>query len=420
MEKVYKLNMNSRIKACITSLDPSMGGGTLAVMRVLYNLIEYWKMEPSLIFTSSTRGINRSELVRFDFRKWRVKESMVHEMQCISTGYFIPGLIGSPHLFSILDHLFLSMRTRSYLKNFSLFICAGGTNKSALPFILCGKKFVCWISTVLSDEVFAQKFGRGKWKFKRDRIFFHLALYLEKLIYQKAELILVHSEYTKERINTLYPFVRNKVRYVPVPVDVKLFKPCYPKRCREDKFKLLFVGRINDPRKNAPLLFKTFAMVKTVVPETELTVIGGKPKSELMEICKRLSIKDAVRFLEVPYNRSLVTYYNQADVFVLPSLQEGLGIVLLEALACGVPVVATKCGGAESIVQNGVNGYLVENNNCDAMSKALILLFKNEGLRKEMGLAGAEIVRNKFSIQIVERKMHKYLTSIFPEIFGKH
>src|SRR6185295_4667659 len=86
--------------------------------------------------------------------------------------------------------------------------------------------------------------------------------------------------------------------------------------------------------------------------------------------------EDAVRFLGFCQREGLRDYYNSLDVFVIPSHQEGLGIVGLEAMACGLPVVATRCGGTEDYVKNGANGYLV-GFFADEMADAIIRVLKD-------------------------------------------
>jgi glycosyltransferase involved in cell wall biosynthesis len=105
-----------------------------------------------------------------------------------------------------------------------------------------------------------------------------------------------------------------------------------------------------------------------------------------------------VLFYEAISHDKMVSFYQQATLFVLPSLQEGLGIVTLEAMACGILVVSTRCGGPEDVIEDGINGLLVENNNASKFAEAILKLLRDEGLRKRMGKKAREAVVNKYSI----------------------
>ena len=104
---------------------------------------------------------------------------------------------------------------------------------------------------------------------------------------------------------------------------------------------------------------------------------------------------DDERIVTIPYveNSKLMKFYSEADVFVQPSLEDGFGLVILEALACGCPVIATKNTGAGDIFSSGSAGYIVNSCSSNEILKKLKFLEKNEFIRKKLSLNGLKIVK---------------------------
>ncbi len=121
---------------------------------------------------------------------------------------------------------------------------------------------------------------------------------------------------------------------------------------------------------------------------TSLALVGSGPfEKKLRMRAAELGIRDKVFFFGHVPNNKLSAYYNACDVFVLPSLYEPLGIVLLEAMACGKPVVASRVGGIPELVDEKV-GMLVEPKNPDALAKSILMLLSDADLAKKLGDAG--------------------------------
>ena len=101
-----------------------------------------------------------------------------------------------------------------------------------------------------------------------------------------------------------------------------------------------------------------------------------------------------------PTREQLVSYYQNALCFALSSDEEGFGVVLAEAMACAVPVVATRCGGPEAIITDTVNGFLVPMGNALVLANRLQLLAQNRALNEQLGLAGRQTVETRFTLEI--------------------
>ena len=158
-------------------------------------------------------------------------------------------------------------------------------------------------------------------------------------------------------------------------------------------------------RKGFTYLIDAIAMLQDNQP-VQLMIGGRGPlKGTLGQQASSLGIADRVIFLDYIPDDDLLAYYTVADIFVSPSIvdsqgdTEGLGVVLLEALACETPCVASRVGGIVDIIRDGVNGFLVEPRNSEVLADKMQWLISNEGLRQEMGKQGRLFVEEHFSWQ---------------------
>lgn len=158
---------------------------------------------------------------------------------------------------------------------------------------------------------------------------------------------------------------------------------------------VLAVGRLAEPKGHIYLL-QAVPHILARFPKAIFAIAGDGPLREaLHEEAHKLGIERTMRFLGT---RSDVTeLQSAADVFVLPSISEGLPLALLEAMAMGLPVVATELEELDNVVVNGVTGFLVPTENPDSLAKTIIHLLENKGLRACIGAAAKELVESKYS-----------------------
>jgi teichuronic acid biosynthesis glycosyltransferase TuaC len=154
-------------------------------------------------------------------------------------------------------------------------------------------------------------------------------------------------------------------------IDVDTFKPATELRSKKIKT-IVTIAKMN-PVKNLDLLIKAFSRLPSNVQDnTELVLVGDGPcRQDLEKLARDLKIESKVRFAGYAAHDNVAAYLQKADVFCLTSLSEGLPVAVLEAMACGLPVVATKVGGVPEAVIEGITGLLVESNNLDAYTNAL-------------------------------------------------
>ena len=177
---------------------------------------------------------------------------------------------------------------------------------------------------------------------------------------------------------------------IPNGIDIDRFGPSVEPilRYRDGRPNILFVGRYNESRKGLKYLLRAFALVRQEFPLARLLVVGpGTPKRFEREI-DRHELEN-VEFIGPVTAQKLASLYATCDVFCAPSTgRESFGIVLLEAMASGKPVVATNIRGYSAVVRHGVDGLLVERKNPEALAIALVHVLADDGLRERFGQAG--------------------------------
>lgn len=169
-----------------------------------------------------------------------------------------------------------------------------------------------------------------------------------------------------------------------------------------DRREILFVGRLVS-RKGVRYLLEGFRRIHDSVPH-RLVIIGSGPlRGQLETMAVELGIPDRVVFTGMVSDDDLYRYYRSCSFLVLPAVYdekgdtEGLGVVLLEAMSCGKPVIASGVGGITDIVVDRKNGLLVPPADADALARAIMTLVKNDRLRREMGRAARKTVDEKFN-----------------------
>jgi glycosyltransferase involved in cell wall biosynthesis len=175
---------------------------------------------------------------------------------------------------------------------------------------------------------------------------------------------------------------------------------------------LLTVGRLvsSEPGKGIDAVIKVLPKVIEAVPDAFYVVVGeGDLQPRLEEIAQENSVRDRVIFAGAFQLAQLKGCYSRADVFVMPSRQEGFGIVFLEAMASGKPVIAGDHGGAPEIVRDGVTGFSVDPDDLETLTARLVQLLQDEPLRMKMGAAGRRRVEETFSFTRFEEGLTRIL-----------
>jgi glycosyltransferase involved in cell wall biosynthesis len=273
------------------------------------------------------------------------------------------------------------------------------------------KPFVQTIHGVLADE-YVRSFQGGSptLRAKLANLIMWRLSRLEGESAKNAALIVTISKYSSEKIVQFYDADKTKIRIVPNGVDLQRFKPVQSLESIkrqigiDSKLCVLFVGRLI-PRKGLPFLIEAAKHIVKEFKETIFVIVGDGPlKNYLMAYLKKINLSGNFVFLGDVNENLLPALYNCADVFALPSIQEGQGIALLEAQATAKPVVAFDVGGVHEAMVDKETGLLVKPNSCE-LAEAILKLLSSWSLREKMGVKGREFVSNNFSWDICAQRM---------------
>lgn len=179
--------------------------------------------------------------------------------------------------------------------------------------------------------------------------------------------------------------------------------------------KLIYVGRV-EPVKGLLVMLDAMAKVKADHPNVTLTVVGDGSSREMIEARTReLDLSGAVQFVGYKTQREVASLMTEADALVLPSFAEGIPVVLMEAMASGKPVVASRVAGVQELVEDGVNGFTVPPGDTQSLAQRIGQLITDPALSQRMGQAGRMKVEQEFNTDREAERLAELLLS-GPEI----
>ncbi len=194
-------------------------------------------------------------------------------------------------------------------------------------------------------------------------------------------------------------------KYFPIPKKNELLKKL--KIEPQDKV-IVFVGGLDKAHYFKGINFLLKSIPKIEDPNIKVIIIGkGNMKRDYENMAKQLNITHKVIFTGYIADDELPNYYNLADIFILPSINqnEAFGLVLIEAMACGIPLIASNLKGVRRVVYPGINGLLVEPKNSDDIAQKINHLIKNPELRKQFSELGLKMVKEKYTSEIISQKL---------------
>ncbi len=281
------------------------------------------------------------------------------------------------------------------------------------------KPFIHTVHGVLADE-YQQARQNGYHSF-RGRIanqFMRRLAKLEEETAKHATIIVTISNSSLEKMRKYYGVSKEKVRIVPNGVDKEKFKPAGDRAAAKRQFGLddkpvvLFVGSLI-PRKGLHFLVEAAKKIVKQQADAKFVIVGDGPlKNQLLSDLGKANLSRNFTFLSGLTEDALAAVYGCADVFVLPSIQEGQGIVLLEAQASAKPVVAFNVGGVNEAVLRGETGLLVDRGDSDALADALLKLLLDDSLNEKMGAKGRRFVVENFTWDVCAERM----LSVYSEV----
>ena len=269
-----------------------------------------------------------------------------------------------------------------------------------LPFLIFYRKNpkVCTLHGIGYNDVY---FKKGKFLGRIYRL-------VERFALKRTDRIIAVDENTEKFYSNMYPTLKDKIVVIPVGIDTELFKPMDKREIRkkygfeeEDKI-VLSVGRF-ETEKGLDLLLKSFKEVKKKIVGCKLVLVGaGREKNDLENLAKDLGLSD-ITFMDSLEHDKIPEIMNCADVFALCSLHEGMPTVVLESLACGVPVVSTDVGDVHKVVKDDETGYILRTRDKEQLKTKLVKILLNDKKLKENCIKTAqEYSRDKIAERIME------------------
>ena len=399
-------------RAMIYTLEPLEHGGVMAKVRVAAELLRAHGHSVELLFTATEqvpvggvgeklRYFARHPLPYYAEYQGFPCQAVPHYPLPIWLTYALPTVLARGSFISHDIHLVIS-----------------GANHCGLPAALTRRRYLVWIGTLYDDELLGKALNGDRWAAAMRRgLPAEILRREEQMVFARAARVLSNGQHTADRIAQVYPHLTTPVETMIYPVDTDLFVPTDAPHDDSGPRYLLFTARINDVRKNVGLLFRTLARLHTQHPDLRLVVTGDAPDARVQAALVEAGVGGAVDFVGRQTVEQLVVLYQGAAAFVLPSNQEGLGISMLEAMACGLPVVSTRCGGPESVIRDGETGFLTPLDDEIALAERIGQLLNNRGLRDTMGRAAARAARQHFSRAVIRDRLLAAFAHVYPHNF---
>ncbi|HOW28489.1 MAG TPA: glycosyltransferase family 4 protein [Elusimicrobiota bacterium] len=242
---------------------------------------------------------------------------------------------------------------------------------------------------------------------------------MEKLFVGKSDRIVAISDAVAQRIALRCPAQSDRVRVIHnairLDVDSGNGAPAAKPPFQKTGPVVGYLGRLDEPKKGVAVLIRAWPGVLNTHPSAQLVIVGdGAAALDLEILTRQLGLQKSVRFLGE--QSDVKSHLAAFDIFVLPSLWEGFGISLLEAMSSSLPVVATRVGGIPEVVADGETGLLVPPGNVQALGEAVSSLLSDPVRAQDMGKKGLARVRGHFDMKMNISQLEK----LYQDCMGRH
>lgn len=373
MEPGYKLEMRKKMKICFVTNNIAELGGRQRVNAVLANeMAESADLDVSILFTDSlelaqkhvyalSSGVRtlwsrdlvrgRRDLPYKGIRYFNKKIYQIKDMGLLQFAYFPPAEVAA--------------YKRFFCDNkFDIVIGVGTRPGGMLALLKDGSKKIVWLHT-----------SYGTYFKRKDYFQWHQEKLYQKL-FQQLDQMVVLTDRDKKRYQKEIEIQAARI-YNPLTLS------CSEKSRLKEK-NLIFVGRLDYDLKGLDLLIQALSIVKIEIPDFSLVMVGdGGGRERLENEIEKAGLKGNINM--VGNSEDVMKYYMQASIALLPSRQEGFGLVVTEAMECGLPVISFKTKGPSEIIEDGVNGFLIDKYDVVSFAKRIVMLCERPDLRKQMG-----------------------------------
>ncbi|MBL8295582.1 MAG: glycosyltransferase family 4 protein [Bryobacterales bacterium] len=384
----------SRLKVALVTHSINLGGGAATMAAYLYESINrssgYEADMISLAMGSSDQLSRRLRNPSTWSREPRIERRMWREIPYVQVG-------GNWVEYEPCRYWPRPVLT-NLLKGYDLIQVVGGTPPWLCPVLEARRPSLLWTaSTLWADRAsrVMERTGAGRMV---HRYLAWRAQHYEKLALEQAGHVFALSPYTVKAIQQITPNVKPELAICGV--DTVHYQPA---PARDKRNYILSVARFEDARKNVNLLLQAYRQLVDQRPDApDLYLVGDKPSMASRKRLAELNLQDRVHLAGPVDGRRLAELYAQAKFFVLSSDEEGLGIVLLEAMASGLPVISTRSGGPEVVIEDQVTGYLTPVREVEPLVAAMERLAGDPSLREAMGKLARRRVERMFSVEATQ------------------
>ena len=371
-------------RVLVAALRPT-GGGVRRMVELACSLLERRGYIPVLAYYEPySLSPELSTPLFAPFRRPAVRrETSVGGREAWAIGAWFPELE--------FTHYSLTRHWRRVIDSCDLHLVVSGNCLAATALVESATPFLGWIATSWEDDR-RDRVQQFPW-IRRQVDRFINAPRLRRLERQilSTENFLALSRYTQASIASLG--LGREAGILPMPIDQEFFAPA-PDEVRPGR--VAFVGRVDDPRKNAHLLIEAISVLRQRGIDVELVMAGCDPAGPMQQA---LAERGNTHYRGLPQlaQPEVAALLRTVDVFVVPSHQEGLCIAALEAMASGCPVISTRCGGPEEFVRDGETGLLVDSS-AEDLAAAIDRVVNDRCLRHRMSTAARLVVESEYSI----------------------
>jgi len=351
------------------------------------------------VYEISKRLVRRGHEVHWFGLKWWEGEKEIEKGGIILHG------IGKRHKLytgdrrSITEALFFGYKVLVELKqNFEVIDC------QEFPYLSC---FSAKLRSKFNNSKFLITWHEvwGNYWFTYLRVGGIFGWTIEKLIAKLSHTPIAVSNNVKINLEAL-GIPRNRIRVIPNGID--FYKIYNVKKSSEKYCDIIYVGRLMS-YKNIDILIRAIAKIRKEIPNIKCCIIGEGPQLQYLKLLsKQLAVENNIKYLgSLDTDEEVYSYMKSAKIFVLPSIREGFSIVVLEANACGLPIITVehKMNFATEIVKNGINGYVVKLSE-DEIAKWITYLLRNEDIRARLARNAMNFAKN-YDWDIIVNKIER-------------
>jgi glycosyltransferase involved in cell wall biosynthesis len=287
-------------------------------------------------------------------------------------------------------------------------VVVGGTVLLSNPATAIDEPHLVWCATTLEDDRLDRNAAWDSGRRWLERVVVAPAQRrIERRVLRGPATLASISRYTRTRLASLGKD-RRDIEVLPIPVDTGRFSP----GGRAAPGTVGFAGRLDDARKNFPLLLEAMARAGAAEPSIRLALCGEA--EHVGRGIAELGLGDRVRWMGTLDDDAMPAFFRGLDMLVIPSRLEGHAIVGIEAMACAVPVISTRCGGPEDYVVDGVNGYLTGHDAAEIAGR-VVELTRDRGLRDRLASGARRSAEEGYAPGVFDRELQRIWRTVWNE-----